>query len=555
MCFGGRLRAAAFFGTVTIRFVTRHAPSDHMTPEELDALWQLGQQQEAEGSLDAARATYQEILAGSPRQIMVQVRLSEVEQRAGRYRAARDCALQAARTIAQTHRWEGLAFVTANLLIFDERRVVLDLVRQAPWADPRVITQSVVLSQQLWLCGDEEGSLRMLDIAGRRVVADHRLAYSRGVALQQLGRLDQATGAFEESIKISPDFPVAHWSLAYHVPSDPPGMRVERIRAALLRQKGDLERAMLHYALFKELDDAQQPDLAWSELEAGAAIMRRLNVYSPHAFRADVEAMLAAPPPTPPVAATAEGARTPVFIVGMPRTGTTLLSRIIGAHPAVSDAGELNALDHAISEGLDRFVDLPPPAEAIGTLRDMDPAAVSAAYMRRTSGYYRGTSTHLIDKNPMNVFAADTIARVMPNARILCLSRGAMDTCYSNLVQLFQNGAFAYSYDQRQLADRYALFRRVVDHWNTHLPGNFLEVSYESLVEDPIATSRQVMAFCGLDFAPDYVDITLNTSPSATASKTQIREPIHTQGLGKWRRYEDRMQPLMTRLRDLGVAV
>lgn len=525
-----------------------------MTPEKLDALWQLGQQHEAEGALDAARDAYKEILAGSPRQIMVQVRLSELEQRAGRYRAAREHAVQAATTIAQTQRWEGLAFVTANLLVFDERHIVLDLIRQAHWTDPRVITQSAVLSQQLWLCGDEEGALRMIDIAARRVVPDHRLAYSRGAALQQLGRLEQATEAFEESIRISPDFPVAHWSLAYHLPSDPPGARVDRIRGALRREGGQLERAMLHYALFKELDDAGQPDLAWPELEAGAAIMRGLHGYSALAFKTDVEAMLSAPANTPPAAANVQGTRTPIFIVGMPRTGTTLLSRIIGAHPAVADAGELNALEHAIGEGLDRFVELPTPAETVATLRDMDPAIVSGAYMRRTSGYYRGGATHLIDKNPMNVFAADTIARTMPNARILCLSRGAMDTCYSNLVQLFQNGAFAYSYDQRQLAERYATFRRVVEHWKAQLPANFLEVSYESLVEDPVATSQQVMAFCGLDFSPAYVDITQNTSPSATASKTQIREPIHTQALGKWRRYEERLQPLVSRLHELGVA-
>ena len=526
-----------------------------MTPEKLEALWQLGQQHEAEGSLDAARDTYKEILAGSPRQIMVQVRLSEVEQRAGRYRAARDYAMQAALTIAQTRRWEGLAFVTANLLVFDERKFVLDLIRQARWDDPRVITQSAVLSQQLWLCGDEEGALRMLDIAGRRVVADHRLAYSRGVALQQLGRLAQATEAFEESIRISPEFAVAHWSLAYHAPSDPPGKRVDRIRGALRHQDGQLEQAMLHYALFKELDDARQPDAAWPELEAGASIMRSLHAYSTLAFKADVEAMLAAPAMAPRTAGDGAGARIPIFIVGMPRTGTTLLSRIVGAHPAVSDAGELNALEHAIGEGLDRFVELPLPANAVAELRDMDPAAVAGAYMRRTSGYYQGNATHLIDKNPLNVFAADIIASAMPNARILCLSRGAMDTCYSNLVQLFQNGAFAYSYDQRQLAERYAVFRRVVDHWKARLPANFLEVSYESLVEDPIATSREVMAFCGLDFSPAYVDITRNTSPSATASKSQIREPIHTQGLGQWRRYEERLQPLMSRLQELGVPL
>jgi tetratricopeptide (TPR) repeat protein len=526
-----------------------------MTPEELEALWQLGQQQEAERSLDAARDTYKEILAGSPRQVMVQVRLSEVEQRAGRYRAARDAAMQAAHTIAQTRRWEGLGFVTANLLVFDERKFVIDLIRQAPWDDPRVVTQSPVLSQQLWLCGDEEGSLRMLDIAERRVVADHRLAYSRGAALQQLGRLEQATAAFEDSIRISPDFPVAHWSLAYHMPSDPPGARVERIRGALRHQDGQMERAMLHYALFKELDDAGQLDAAWPELEAGAAIMRGLHPYSALAFKADVEAMLAGAEATAGRSAKDGGTRTPIFIVGMPRSGTTVLSRIITAHPSVADAGELNALEHAIGEGLDRFVELPLPADAMAALRGMDLAPVADAYRRRTAGYYRGTATHLVDKNPMNVFAAGIIAAAMPDAKILCMSRGAMDACFSNLTQLFHNGAFAYSYDQRQLAERYAVFRRVVEHWKATLPANFLEVAYESLVEDPVATGREVMAFCGLAFDPSYADITRNTSPSATASKTQIREPIHAQGLGRWRRYEDRLQPLASRLRELDIPL
>ena len=525
-----------------------------MTPEKLDALWQLGQQQEGAGALDAACATYREILAGSPRQLMVQVRLSEVEQRAGHYRSARKYALEAADTITLTKRWEGLAFVTANLLVFDERELVRRLILQSDWNDVRLLSQSAVLSQQLWLCGDEEGALRMLDVAKRRGAADHRLAYSRAMALQHLGRIAEATAAFEECIRIAPGFALAHWSLAYHAASDPPGARVERIRGAASQQQEQIERAMLHYALYKELDDAGEREAAWPELEQGAALMRQTLGYSANGPVAEGAAMPWGAATPSGGAPNAEGAHTPVFIVGMPRSGTTLLSRIVGAHPSVADAGELNALEHSVAESLDRFVEFPLQADDIARLRDIDSAAVADGYMRRTQGYYIGKVTHLIDKNPMNLFAAGVIAGAMPNAKMLCLVRGAMDTCYSNLRQLFQNDAFAYSYDQRQLAERYAGFQRVVEQCEMRLPANFLAVSYESLVEAPVETARKVMEFCGLDFDPAYVDITQNVSPSATASSTQIREPIHMQGVGEWRRYQDELQPLQVRLRELGVA-
>lgn len=524
-----------------------------MTPEKLEALWQQGQQQEAQGSLDAARASYVEILAGSPRQIMVKVKLSEIEQRAGHYRAARKFALQASDTIALTRRWEGLPHVTANLLVFDERHLVRQLIEEADWNDARIIRQSPVLSQQLWMCGAEESALRLLDRAGGRGAADHRLAYSRAMALQQLGRIEEATAALEECIRLAPGFAPAHWSLAYHEPSPAPGARIDRIRAAASMHHQELERAMLHYALYKELDGADEREAAWTELEKGAAIMRAT-------LGVPAQALPGGAIPKPETGAStlqpgAVGDHTPIFIVGMPRTGTTLLSRIVGANPVVADAGELNALEQAVDEALDRFVDFPLQAADIARLCGDDAAVVAEGYMRRTRRYCAGQATHLIDKNPMNVFASEVIARSMPHARILCLSRGAMDTCYSNLRQLFQNGAFAYSYDQRRLAERYVAFRREVDALKERLPATFLEVSYESLVEDPVRTSKAVMAFCSLDFDPRFAEITRNTSPSATASNSQIRGPIHLQAVGAWRRYEDKLRPLMNRLDELGVAV
>ena len=523
-----------------------------MTPEHLEALWRTGQQQQAQGLLDQARAAYVEILGASPGQVMVRIALSELEQRAGHYRAARMHALQAADTVAHTKRWEGLSHATANLLAFDEREHVLRLIRQSDWNDVRVLRQSPVVSQQLWLCGDQEGALRYLDIAGKRIKDDHRLAYSRAMALQHLGRIEQATAAFEDCIRIAPDFALAHWSLAYHARSRPSDARVARLRAAARRVQSPQERAMLHYALYKELDAAGECDDAWGELATGAALMHGMLDYRGHQFERDVDAMLEAEAGA--LAQPAGDGRTPVFVVGMPRTGTTLLTRILGAHPAVADAGELNAFEHAIAEHVDRFVQLPVARDVLPLLRAADPVGIAQAYARRTQAYFRAGTTHLIDKNPMNMFATGAIARTMPDARIICLVRGPMDACYSNFRQLFQNGAFAYSYDQGRLAERYAVFRRVVERFSEQLPGRFLVVSYEGLVRNPVETGRRVMEFCGLDFDDAYADTTSNTTPSATASATQVREPIHTHGIGEWRRYEERLRPLATRLAELGIT-
>lgn len=306
---------------------------------------------------------------------------------------------------------------------------------------------------------------------------------------------------------------------------------------------------MLHYALYKELDDAGERDAAWSELEKGAALM-----HSPFLPPTRLPDALVEPAAAGAAREADAAGRVPIFITGMPRTGTTLLSRIVSAHPAVADAGELAALEHALAQAMDRFVELPLKPDDASRVGSIPASEIAEAYMRRTGMYYGDGVRCVIDKSPGNVFVSGIIARAMPEARILCLVRGPMDTAYSNLRQLFQNGAFSYSYDQRQLAERYALFQAVVAHWQERLPSNFLAVSYESLVEDPVAVGRTVFEFCGLEFDPAFVDITRNTSPSATASASQIRSPIHQRGIGEWLRYERRLQPFAERLRELGVS-
>jgi len=522
-----------------------------MTPEQLQQHWNRGQALEAAGDREGARAVYAAILASRPLQPRVQLRLSALEQAAGRYREARRHALEAAAAVAETRRWEALPYASLQLLAFEETALVHRLITGADWSDARVLSQSPALSQHLSLCGHEDEAIRLIDVAGRRVPASHLLEYSRANALRNLGRSEEATAAYERAIALAPAFAYAHWSLAYHAPAPPGANRVPRIRAALAPNAQDAAaRAHLHYALFKELDAAGQVDAAWAQWQEGAQLMRAMQPYDAAAEEAGVLASMRAGRRAPSQVADGS-ARVPLFIVGMPRTGTTLLERILGGHSRVADAGELNHFQHAASFAADRFVQLPLQAQDAAALDALDPAGIGADYLQRTEALYAGRS-HLIDKNPRNFFAAGHIARALPQARILCLVRSPADACFSNLKELFAPGAYGYSHDLAEVADHYARFRRLAVHWRDTLPQQFLEVSYEELVADPLAVSEGVMRFCGLAHEPACVDITRNLSRAATASSSQVRQPIHSRGVGAWRPYRQHLGPMLERLRVHG---
>jgi tetratricopeptide (TPR) repeat protein len=526
-----------------------------MTPEQLRQHWNRAQSLEASGDRDGARAAYAGILAASPRQPMVQLRLSLVEQAAGRYRDARRHALDAAQAIAETRRWEGLPYATLQLLAFEESALIYRLILDADWSDARVLSQSPTLSQHLSLCGHELDALRLIDAASARVRPSHLLEYSRANALRALGRAEEATAAYERAIALAPAFAYTHWSLAYHAPAAPGATRVPRIRAALAASAHDASaRAHLHYALFREFDGAGEVDAAWEQLQEGARLLQAMQPYDAAAEAAGVRASMACH--RAPASASRSGGdrRIPIFIVGMPRTGTTLLERILGGHADVADGGELNHFQHAASLATDRFVQLPLRADDVAALEAIDPAAIGADYLARTAGLHGGRS-HLIDKNPRNVFAAGLIARALPQARILCLVRSPADTCFSNLKELFAPGTYDYSNDLGEVADHYARFRQLAAHWREAHPQQFLEVSYEALVADPVGVSEGVMRFCGLAPDPACVDITRNLSRTATASSSQVREPIHARYVGAWQTYRRHLEPMLERLHRHGFDV
>lgn len=499
--------------------------------------------------MGAAKAEYEAMLALEPKQWVPQLRLSRFAQWSDSYAVSRTHALQAGRIAAEAGITKDVGFVSLRLLDFAENEEAVRLIKSLDWSDAEVLKQSAVLAQHLWLAGEYLLALDFLVHAGKKVRPNHLLSYTRANVLRSLGRLDEATEQYEYALRLRPEYAYAHWSLAYHQAAAPADARIARIKAARMQYPSDsVEQAHLSYALFKELDGMDETDIAWTALMHGAEIMRGKLGHDTEK-EAQRLARLKQLPTTPPGSGHLQeaGQPTPIFIVGMPRTGTTLLDRILGNHPDVISVGERNDFDAAISEASDHFYRGGLRESEWERLQGMDYAMAGRLYVDRVAPL-AGGSRFFIDKNPQNFFNIGLILRALPHARILCLQRDPMDACFSNLKEMFEGDAYSYSYALEDLAAHHQGFTALLRHWRSIAPDSVHVVRYEALVREGSDTLNEILEFCGLEPVPGMLDITANSAPVSTASSSQIRSPIHDRSIGGWKRYAAQLEPLRTLL-------
>ena len=515
--------------------------------QQLERHWRRGQQFEAARDLPAARGEYEMLIGLEAMHVPALLRLSRFAQLDGRYGTARQYALRAADAIRLGASTRNLGHVTRRLLDFSEDVEVASVILSADWQDPAVLSQSPVLAQHLWLVGRFEDALRFLDAVEARVPASHLLAFTRATVLRYLGQLDAASAGYEQCLRLRPGFADAHWAIST-LGRPNPATRLARLRVASDGHPADsLEQAHIQYALFHELDALGDTDMAWRALSRGAAIMhagirddatprqaRISNLMHPAWHPAETEGAAGSQP-------------SPVFVVGLPRTGTTLLDRILGNHGWVTSVGERNDLAASVCEASDRFftgmTDEADP-EWIG---DIDHRRVGHLYMERLRHHASATAL-AVDKNPSNLFNLPLILRSLPQARILILQRDPMDSAFSNLKELFQGNAYPYSYGFAELAAHVGMAHRWIRYWAEVAPATVKVINYESLVGDTEATIASVLDFLGIPGHPGLADITRNQAPVATASSAQVRVPIHGRGIGAWKRYARYLEPLRAAL-------
>jgi len=511
--------------------------------------WRQAQQHEAAGAWPQARLLYERILEIEPAHVPARLRMSRLAQAAGDYAASRAHALRAAAAVREGSGVRHIGHVTARLLDFAEENEAVAVILAADWNDPDVIAHSPALAQHLWLSGRYAEALRLLDAVEPRAPGHPLLRLTRANVLRYLGRMDEAERHYEACLAVAPGLADAHWALATHSRANPPLSRVPRLQRALAAAGDDLSRAHLCYALFREFDAAEDTASAWEALAQGAALMRRRHAWDGPREAAALEAMMQAG-----VAATApegaDGGPRPVFIVGMPRTGTTLLDRILGNHPAVHSLGERNDLAAAVSEATGRFFHPAAHPGMADLFAGADAAGAGRIYLRRTRAGAPAAATHLVDKNPLNLSCIPLLLRALPQARILVLRRDPLDACFSNLKELFQGGAYPYSYALEDLASHCRNVRHWTAHWASAAPGAVRVVDYEALAREPEQVAASLLEFLGLPAHAGLHDIAANTAPVSTASSSQVREAVHDRSIGAWRRYAVQLQPLLRMLED-----
>lgn len=241
--------------------------------------------------------------------------------------------------------------------------------------------------------------------------------------------------------------------------------------------------------------------------------------------------------------------RGPIFIMGLPRSGTTLVDRIVSSHSDVESMGEIT--DFAMT--MTRLCWSLDKRQLIEASARIDPDRLGQAYFRSVAGY--GSKVpYFIDKTPINFLYVGLIAKALPGASMIHVRRHPVDNCLSMYRTLFRTG-YPFSYDLDDLAEYYIAYDRLMKHPQTAFPGAVLDVSYEELVDHQERVSKDIVAHCGLEWEPACLEFDRNAAPVATASAAQVREPIYRSALARWRRFETQLAPLIGRLEKAGIAL
>ena len=369
-----------------------------------------------------------------------------------------------------------------------------------------------------------------------------------------IGKIDEAREIYRRLLKKHPTHQRNHYALS-RIWTATDSTHIEQMRQILHATNLPAERNIfLHYAIGKELEDLKQWDEAFKYYEMAGNAAARVANYDVTTDLRLIEKVIEACSADWLSSGTNRtfspaSAKNPIFIVGLPRTGTTLVERIVSSHSQVESVGETYFMQDAIRQ-----------ASGIAGTDTMNPAIIEAAskkpieavaddYLQAVS-YKFGTKPLFIEKFPENFLYLGFIARAFPQAPIVCLMRNPMDACLA----LFKQSYFRYAYTLDDLGRYHVAHDRLRHHWRKLLGDRIIEVEYESLVTDQESQTRRLLDRLGLPFEAACLEFHRNITPSNTASTVQVRERMHTRSVNRWQYFATHLQPLRTYLENAGVA-
>ena len=406
--------------------------------------------------------------------------------------------------------------------------------------------------------GDHEASIAPFTAAVAAEPDNLEYRYNLAAAKGFVGQVDEARAHYETVLTQDSGNARVHYALAILARQTAQANHVPRLEAALAEARKPADALRIQYALAKELEDIGDAAEAFRHLSAANAAHKRTIGYE---FAQDEAIFDAIEAQFDGAASVASGPGSadaaPIFVVGMPRTGTTLVDRILSSHREVESAGELQAMPLAVKQLTGTSSRLVIDPATIAASAHVDPTAIGDAYLARAGHHRTKGKARFTDKLPANFLYVGHIARALPNARIICLRRNPMDTIWSNYKNLFasQSAYYAYSYDLMDTARYFARFDRLMALWESLWPGRVLQLSYEALVADQEKRTRRLLDHCGLAWDDACLSFHENKAAVATPSAAQVRRPINADAVGRWRSHEAALEPARAWLEAQGIAV
>lgn len=368
------------------------------------------------------------------------------------------------------------------------------------------------------------------------------------------GDMEAAADALERFLKLAPGHGEGLMLRSKLKTQNEASNNIIDLKAALAQNLSWQDEVGAAYALAKENEDLGRHDDAFVAMKRGADTQRahlQYNVADETRNMADIGRTFTRETYDNVAAGNSEAA--PIFIVGMPRTGTTLAERILARNEDVTAGGEFNDFSNAMRSVINAHI-AAHPGQGLSPLTaalEADYDRMGQLYIERVQGMI-GEPKRFTDKLPFNFLYCGLIGKALPNARIVHLVRDPMDTCFAVYKTLF-NQAYFFSYKLEEIADYYIAYRALMAHWHAVMPGQILDVSYEALVADPVAEGKRMAEHCGLLWSDDMAAVEKSESASTTASAAQVRERIYTSSVGNWRNFEKHLAPLKDKLAAAGL--
>lgn len=502
--------------------------------------WQRARAYLQQRNLAAAQVQLESLLALAPDDARTRLLAARMAWHVGHPRDAAEHALAASRVADDDV--EVLGELVEVLLQAGESAAAHDLLGRSIWEQVEAPDALLRYADQQRRLGQHAEALAAFDrLVGLRP-NDGTLYRHRGQQREFVGRLQEAESDYLKCLALDPGHARAAYSLVRLRRQSHDDNHLALVESCLARVRpGSQQHADFEFARYHVLEDLGQFDAAWRSLATANAGM---HAYAAADAARELEGMrcfreLVKAHPPREVSARHEGAQ-PIFILGLPRSGTTVLERMLANHPQVASAGELTDFGRQLLRAGNTVAGW--DGDFFTRQLQLDFAEVGRGYLAQTA-WRAGVKPFYVDKRPGHYMVAGLIHAALPEARILHLVRDPMDACFSIWRARFGN-TYAWSYDFRTLAAHYDEYRRLMDVWHAQYPGAIMDVSYADLVHHSTATLDRVLDFCGLARESGCADLTRNAGPVSTLSSAQVREPVHARSLGLWQRYAAPLQPL-----------